>query len=57
VAAATGGSRVGDGGQIAEQVRWFGLLERVGIAQWGQGPTGSGMMGRQARAFTVVMRQ
>jgi hypothetical protein len=34
VAAATGGSRVGDGGQIAEQVRWFGLLERVSIAQW-----------------------
>ena len=28
-----GGSGVGDGGQVGEQVRWFGWLERVGIAQ------------------------
>jgi hypothetical protein len=32
MAAATGGSRVGDGGQGGEQVRRFGFLERVGIA-------------------------
>jgi hypothetical protein len=28
-----GGSRVSDGGQVGEQVWWFGFLERVGIAQ------------------------
>jgi hypothetical protein len=33
VAAATGSSRVGNGGQIGEQVRGFDFLERVGIAQ------------------------
>jgi hypothetical protein len=31
VAAATEGSRVGDGGQVGEQVRWFRWLERVGV--------------------------
>jgi hypothetical protein len=33
VAAAAGGSRVGDAGQVGEQVRSLGLLERVSIAQ------------------------
>jgi hypothetical protein len=33
VAAATRGSRVGDAGQVGEQVRSLGFLERVGIAQ------------------------
>jgi hypothetical protein len=33
VAAATRGSRVGNRGQVGEQVRSLGLLERVGIAQ------------------------
>jgi len=33
VAAPTRGSRVGDAGQVGEQVRSLGLLERVGIAQ------------------------
>jgi hypothetical protein len=33
VAAAAGRSRVGDGGQVGEQVRGLGFLERVGIAQ------------------------
>jgi hypothetical protein len=32
-AAATRGSRVGDAGQVGEQVRSLGFLERVGIAQ------------------------
>jgi hypothetical protein len=36
VAAAGTGPGVGDGGQVGEQVRWFGLLERVGIAQRAQ---------------------
>jgi len=32
-AAATRGTRVGDAGQVGEQVRSLGFLERVGIAQ------------------------
>jgi hypothetical protein len=33
MAAAQGTSRIGDGGQVGEQVRGLGFLERVGIAQ------------------------
>jgi hypothetical protein len=36
VAAATGASRVGDGGQVGEQIRGLGLLERVGVGELGQ---------------------
>jgi hypothetical protein len=36
MAAAQGTSRVGDGGQVGEQVRGLGLLEGAGIAQRGQ---------------------
>ena len=37
VAAATGGSRIGDGGKVGEQVRGLGLLEGVGVGELGQG--------------------
>jgi hypothetical protein len=57
MAAAQGTSRVGDGGQVGEQVRGLGSLERAGNAQRGPGPAGSGKMGRQARASTVIMRR
>jgi hypothetical protein len=36
VAAAAGGSRVGDGGQVGEQVGGLGLLEGVGVGELGQ---------------------
>jgi len=36
MAAAQGTSRVGDGGQVGEQVRGLGFLEGAGIAQRGQ---------------------
>jgi hypothetical protein len=39
VAAATGRSRVGDGGQVGQQVRGVGVLKlaRVGVGEVGQG--------------------
>jgi hypothetical protein len=56
MAAAQGTSRVGDGGQGGEQVRgsasWRGWHRQAG-----PGPAGSGMMGRQARASTAIMRR
>jgi hypothetical protein len=36
MAAAQGTPRVGDGGQVDEQVRGLGFLERAGIAKPGQ---------------------
>jgi hypothetical protein len=57
VAVAGRAARIGDGGQVGEQVRGFGGAERVGYAQRGQARPGSGMMGRQARASTRIMRQ
>jgi hypothetical protein len=50
VAATQGTPRVGDGGQVGEQVRGLGFLEGAGIAQRGQaggighdGPAGTGL--------------
>jgi hypothetical protein len=37
MAAATTGSRVGDGGQVSQQVTGFGVLERVGVGELGEG--------------------
>jgi hypothetical protein len=39
MAAATGGSRVGDSGEVGEQVRAVGVLklDRVGVGEVGQG--------------------
>jgi hypothetical protein len=39
VAAATGGSRVGDGGQVGQKVRGVGVLklDRVGVGEVGEG--------------------
>jgi hypothetical protein len=37
VAAATGRRRIGDGGEIGEQVRRFGFLEGVGVAECDEG--------------------
>ena len=39
VAAATGSARVGDGGEVGQQVRGVGVveLERVGVGEVGQG--------------------
>jgi hypothetical protein len=37
VAAATGCSRIGDGGEVGEQVRRFGFLEGVGVGECGEG--------------------
>jgi hypothetical protein len=49
------GPGVGDGGEVGQQVRSLGWSER---SAWPRtsGPAGSRMMGRQARASTVVMR-
>jgi hypothetical protein len=40
VAAATGSSRVGDGGQIGEQAWGVGVLEGLGVGEMGQGGRG-----------------
>jgi hypothetical protein len=44
VAAATGGSRVGDGGEVGQQVRGVAVLEltRVAMGEVGQGGWGRG---------------
>jgi hypothetical protein len=55
VAAATGRSRVGDGGEVGQQVRMLGVLDEVGVGEVGQRRLGSGTMGRQAWASVQVM--
>jgi hypothetical protein len=50
VAAATGASRVVDGGQVAKQVRGFGWLQGIGVGQLGEGRwDGGGWVGRHGR--------
>jgi hypothetical protein len=36
VATATGGSRVGDAGQVGEQARGFAVVEGLGVGQMGE---------------------
>jgi hypothetical protein len=50
VAPATGRSRVGDGGEVGQQVRGFTVLEGVGVAEVGQGGWDRGcFVGRHGR--------
>jgi hypothetical protein len=37
VAAAAGGSQIGDAGQVGQQVRGFAVVEGLGVGQLGQG--------------------
>jgi hypothetical protein len=54
-AAATGSSGVGDGGQAGKQVGTVGVLEGLGVGEFGPGRLGSGMMPRQARASVRII--